>query len=118
MLFTFDSFPVTVATDPCPNDHVGLVHINHPSIYLSFRVYFFIVIRANKPHSLHCTLISFGESVNKANKRANKPNKLKGLFAIVQRSHVTTTLHRKFFDCFPKNQSNQNLNNVFVTTGF
>ena len=50
-----------------------------------------------------CTskLISFFESLNKVNKTANKPNKLKGLFAIV-RSHMIKPIHRKCSDCASK----------------
>ena len=44
--------------------------------------------RANKPHGL-CMRTNFLLGIpNKANKKANKPNNLKGLFAIVRMSQV------------------------------
>ena len=46
--------------------------------------------------------------------KANKPNKLKGFFAVVRGSHMIKTIHRKSSDRCPKKQWNSNPNNVLL----
>ena len=74
------------------------------------RVCFFFADKANRAkQSTQCARPNkflFREFPNKVNKRANKPNKLKGLFAVVQMSHMIKTSHRKCSDRCPQKQSN------------